>query len=81
MNHNPCPDEPHAGITRVGRFSRHIVIHDGLVQVGPGGGAWFALGAARAERKARKVLARYLKSKQRRADPTLITASELREPK
>jgi hypothetical protein len=73
------PDEPYAQITKAGRYMHHIVIHDGLMQVGPGGGAWFTFGAARAKRKARKVLASYLKSKQDRAAPTLITASDLRD--
>lgn len=76
-----CPDEPHAEITRTGRFMHHIVIHDGLVQIAPDGIAWFAFGAKRAERKARRVLASYLTSKRRRAEPTLITARDIEETK
>jgi hypothetical protein len=81
VSDHACPDEPHAEITRVGRWTHHIIIRDGWMAVGPDGHAWFALGAKRARRKARRVLASYLKDKRRRATPTTITASDLKETK
>ncbi|MGW9196081.1 hypothetical protein [Micromonospora chersina] len=62
--HDPAwdPDaEPEAVIERTGRWWHLVYIRHGLMRSGPGGYGWHVLGASRAERKARRVLAAYLR--------------------
>jgi len=59
-----------AEITQTGRWMRHIRIHRGLTQITPGS---FALGQKRAERKARRLLARAGRDDQRRVAAVTIT--------
>lgn len=57
-------DEPYAEIERVGRWTYSVCVKDRCSQWGPMGGAWIVRGRARAERKGRKVLARYLRQQE-----------------
>lgn len=64
-------DQPYAEITRMGRWLHSISIHHGMVEVRKEGG-WFAFGQRRAERKAARVLRRYLLAEQRRQNPIRV---------
>ena len=61
---------PRARVTQFGRWSWRIVIEDGLTEYGPGSGGvifgWTSWGSRdRAERKADRILRRYLAPKDR----------------
>jgi hypothetical protein len=59
--HDPAGNEPEAVIERHGRWWHLVYIRHGLMRGGPGGHGWRVFGERRAERKARKVLADYVK--------------------
>lgn len=59
---------PHAVIQKAGRWTYRIYIDHGLTIYAPGGYGWHRLGRERAERKARRELARYNRDRQRRAE-------------
>ncbi|HCT78902.1 MAG TPA: hypothetical protein DGT23_20545 [Micromonosporaceae bacterium] len=74
-------NQPYAEITQAGRWTYHIVIHDDLFApehpmaasgYGVWYGPWYALGKTRAERKAARVLARYIRDQRRRAQKTIV---------
>ena len=52
---------PEAVIERRGRWWHLVYVDHGLMRWGPDGYGWHVLGAKRAERKARRVLASYLR--------------------
>jgi hypothetical protein len=59
-----------AEITQTGRWRYHIDLHKGAIVLGLG---WSVLGRQRAERKARRLLAKETLADQRRADAATIT--------
>lgn len=61
-------EPPHAIVEQSGRWIYRIYITDGLMQYGPNGYGWHRLGRQRAERKARRELARYNRGRQRRTE-------------
>jgi len=65
-------DDPHAEIIQTGRWWHLVRIIDGLTQYGPDGYGWHRFGRRMAERCARVQLARYLRRKQRHANPTIV---------
>jgi hypothetical protein len=67
-------DQPHAEVQRVGRWTYRVSVVHGLTCYGPGGSGWHVLGRRRAERKAARVLARYLRDQARQADITRLEA-------
>lgn len=68
---------PQAEVRRVGRWTYHVQVVDGLTTWGPDGYGWHVLGRRRALSKARRVLARYLRNEARRADLTVVVAADL----
>jgi hypothetical protein len=75
MTHTAPPHlgAPYAEITQVGRWTYAIRLHFDLVMTEP---AWHRLGLKRAERKARKELARHLQREGRSAEPRRIYTTE-----
>ncbi len=73
----PPPDrvreEPYAEITQVGRWRYRIEIHHDLMVLTPPSHRY---GRQRAERCARRQLARYVRQQQRETNPTRITADQ-----
>lgn len=67
-------ERPHAEVQRVGRWTYVVTVHHGLTCYGPGGRGWLVLGRRHAERKAARVLARYLRDEAHRADVTRVEA-------
>lgn len=65
---------PHAQVQRIGRWTYLVSVHHGLSVWGPNASGWSVLGRRRANRKAAKVLARYLRDEGRRADVTRLEA-------
>lgn len=63
-------DAPYAEITRVGRWLHSIEVHDGMCLVTRED--WYAFGRRRAERKAARVLRRYLLAEERRQNPIRV---------
>jgi hypothetical protein len=57
--------DPHAVVTKVGRWRYRILIHDGLTAYGPDGIGWYRWGRKRAARKAHRELCRYLARQER----------------
>jgi hypothetical protein len=53
-------EAPRAEIEQTGRWTYRITVHHGMIQWGLDGVGWTAFGRKRAERKARKVLRKYL---------------------
>lgn len=66
------PDDPHAEITRVGRWTYHIRIVDGIGEHARSDG-WATWGRRRAEKKARRILAQYRRQQDEKRDVTIIT--------
>lgn len=69
--------EPAAVVTRHGRwlYGVHIAYTPLLglgVHYGPNGGDWYVLGHRRAQRKARRKLARFLRQEARTSRPEVI---------
>jgi hypothetical protein len=56
-------ESPHAEIEPIGRWTWRVFVSDGLTEWGPDGYGWRVLGKRRVERKAHKVLARYLRER------------------
>lgn len=63
---------PVAEVQRVGRWTYRVSIARGLVSYGD----WYVLGRRHAERKAARILARYLRDEARRADVTRIESED-----
>jgi hypothetical protein len=59
---------PHAVVERVGRWTYIVAVEHGMCRWGLDGYGWFVIGRKRAERKARKVLARYHRIQLRHAE-------------
>ena len=57
--------EPYAEIEQVGRWMHRITVHDGITMWALDGIGWHVLGRDRAERKARRLLAKYALKQQR----------------
>ncbi len=57
--------DPEALVTRIGRWSYEIYVIHGAMAIGPNGYPWHRFGRARAERKARRELARYKRERAR----------------
>lgn len=73
-------DAPYVEIKQVGRWTYTVKGCHGIGQWGPNGGAWFVHGKRRAERKARRVLAAYMRNERLRAQPPIvITRREVEE--
>lgn len=49
----------HVVVERLGRWTYRIVIVDGTMEYGPEGYGWVTYGRGRAQRKARRQLAKY----------------------
>lgn len=60
LRHEPC-----AEVERTGRWTYRVSVTDGMTVWGPYGYGWLVVGHKRAQRKARRVLARYLKQEAR----------------
>lgn len=74
---DPWDDKPYAEIKPVGRWTYRVSVMHGLLSYGPNDGyGWLVFGRARAERKAAKVLVRYLRDEARRADVTRVETSK-----
>ena len=58
--------EPEARIEQAGRWTYSVYVTHGLMSIGPNGLPWLRLGRKRAERKARRELARYKRQEARR---------------
>jgi hypothetical protein len=58
-------EPPRAEIEQVGRWIYRIAIIHGMMSYGPDGYGWHRLGRKHAESKARRELARYLRSEAR----------------
>ncbi len=58
------PTEPYATVEQMGRWTYHVTVHDGGMEFIP---AYVVLGHKRAQRKAEKVLLRYVETQRRRA--------------
>ena len=67
-------DPPRVEVRRVGRWMYAISIHHQLMQYGPGGGSWYAFGRSHAERKAKRLLRRYVRRTEWQAEPLVISA-------
>lgn len=59
---------PHAVVLQTGRWTYRVYVADGISQWGRDGYGWTVWGRRRAERKGRKVLARYLREQAERAE-------------
>lgn len=64
--------EAHAEIRQVGRWTYRVSIHDGCLVYGPDGYGWRVWGRRRAERKARRELAQYLRREEHVAERVII---------
>ena len=66
--------EPFAIVKQAGHFLYAITIHDGVFRWEPGGGgAWWAWGRKRAERKAKRLLRKHNLRQQRDKAATRVT--------
>lgn len=65
------PSEAH--IERRGRWTYLVSVHHGITIWAPDGIGWYVLGRRRAERKARRVLARYVRQLTAGQDVQVVT--------
>ena len=65
--------EPYARVQRNGRWGYHVTIVHGLSCLDPG---WYVLGRHRAERLAKRKLAKYLRDEDRGREVTVIRAAD-----
>jgi len=70
---------PEARIRRAGRWTYYVEVHHGMIQWGPNGSGWFVLGRRRAERKARRLLAAYVREMGRDRDVHIVTLGPYRQ--
>jgi hypothetical protein len=63
---------PRARVQRIGRWTYSVNVAHGYTTWGPNGGSWHVLGRSHAERKARRVLARYLRHLDRLSEEIVI---------
>lgn len=78
MTEIAVPD-PHAVVLQTGRWTYRVYVADGISQWGPDGYGWIVWGRRRAERKGRKVLARYLREQAERVERRAAAAIVYRE--
>jgi hypothetical protein len=77
--------EPEAVVERTGRWWHSVYVRHGVIRWAPSGNGWHVFGAKRADRKARKVLAAYVRLLDKQAFRRVIRADgevivELAEP-
>lgn len=67
-------EQPHATVRQIGRWTYSVQIVDGISTVGPGpgGGGWHVLGRKRAERFARRMMARYMRDQYLSSRPPTV---------
>ncbi|GGM26963.1 hypothetical protein GCM10011608_09710 [Micromonospora sonchi] len=58
--------EPEAVVERLGRWWYLVYVRHGASRWAPNGNGWYVFGAERADRKARKVLAAYVRKLEKR---------------
>lgn len=73
--------QPRAEIRQIGRWTYRVSVHHGVTVWGPNGCCWHVYGRRRAERKARRVLASYLRMQQRGAQTAAVTVNDLTDRK
>lgn len=61
-------DQPRVVVQRVGRWTYTVIIEHGMLEYGPDGMPWLVLGRRRAERKAAREYARFLRRRGWRSD-------------
>lgn len=67
-------DQPRGEVQRIGRWTYLVSVRRELTTYGPGASGWPVLGRRRAERKAARVLAHYMRDEKRAADVTIVEA-------
>ena len=63
---------PQVRVQRIGRWTYSVVLEDGHRSWGPDGVSWIVFGRGHAERKGRRVLARYLRHLDRISEGIVI---------
>lgn len=63
---------PEAVVERPGRWRYRVYVRDGWVLWGPNGYGWAVFGRQRAARKAGRVIAGYVRDRERRADVFVV---------
>lgn len=72
----PGDEQPEAEIQQVGRWTYRVSVSHGLLTYGPDGYGWHILGRRRAERKAERALARYIRKQAREAEVVVVEPRE-----